>query len=201
MTYGVLMRFAMTLLGVLLSSTAMAGGIGLITTGGMYSETVYFYDGSDELRQYQQSQNIGTYGTGMEFTLGDRDDKIIGVARGYWIQETPQQNPANSTSLVSPDDVVANWREKSRNVGMFSVGLQWAFWEKEKLRLNAVAMFGSGFLTDDHTEFFIAEAGAGASYRITRNIDAHAELQYALRNRKGLRHGFNGYAGIRYLFD
>ena len=195
------MRFATTILGILLSSNAFAGGIGLLATGGMYTETVYFYDSSKELQQYQQSQTIGTYGTGLEFALGDRDDKIMGLARWYWLQETPQHDPALSTGLVEPDNVVANWRDTARNVGMFSVGLQWAFWTKNKIRLNANAMFGSGFLTTDHSEFFIAEAGAGMSYRISRDIDAHVEVQSALRNRKGLKHGMNSYAGIRYLFD
>jgi hypothetical protein len=195
------MRFAITTLGILLSSNAYAGGIGLLATGGMYTETVRFYDSSDEFKQYQQEQTIGTYGTGIEFSLGDRDDKILGLARWYWIQETPQKDPALSTGLVDPDNVVANWRDKTRNVGMFSVGLQWSFWTKDKLRLNANAMFGSGFLTTDHTEFFIAELGAGASYRFARNIDAHLAVQYAVRNRKGLSHGMNTYAGVRYLFD
>lgn len=195
------MRFAMTTMGILLSSNAFAGGIGLLGTGGMYTESVYFYDSSQEFQQYSQTQTIGTYGTGLEFSLGDRDDKIMGMARFYWIQETPQTDPAKTTGLVDPENVVANIRDTTKNVGMFSVGLQWTYWEKEKLRLNVNAMFGSGFLTTDHSEFFIAEAGIGTAYRISRDVDFHVEVQYALRNRKGLRHGMNTYAGIRYLFD
>ena len=195
------MRFAMTILGILLSSNAFAGGIGLLGTGGMYSESVYFYDSSQEFQQYKQTQTIGTYGTGLEFSLGDRDDKIMGLARFFWIQETPQVDPAERTGLVDPEDVVANIRDKTRNVGMFSVGLQWTYWEKNKTRLNVNATFGSGFLTTDHSEFFFAEAGAGTSYRISRDVDFHIEVQYALRNRKGLKHGVNTYTGIRYLFD
>jgi len=188
-------------MGILLSSNAFAGGIGLLGTGGMYTESVYFYDSSQEFQQYSQTQTIGTYGTGLEFSWGDRDDKIMGMARFYWIQETPQTDPAKTTGLVDPENVVANIRDTTKNVGMFSVGLQWTYWEKEKLRLNVNAMFGSGFLTTDHSEFFIAEAGIGTAYRISRDVDFHVEVQYALRNRKGLRHGMNTYAGIRYLFD
>ena len=195
------MRFAMTILGTLLSSNAIAGGFGLLATGGMYTETVHFYDSSKEFQQYQQSQTIGTYGTGLEVALGDRDDKIMGLARWFWLQETPQKDPALSTGLVEADNVVANWRDTTRNVGVFSVGIQWSYWTKNKLSLNANAMFGTGFLTTDHSEFFLAEAGAGASYRLTRTMDAHMEVQYAVRNRKGLTHGMNTYAGIRYLFD
>ena len=195
------MRFAMTIMGILLSSNAFAGGIGLLGTGGMYSESVYFYDSSKEFQQYSQTQTIGTYGTGVEFALGDRDDKIMGLARWYWIQETPQTDPAKTTGLVDAENVVANIRDTTRNVGVFSVGLQWTYWEKNKTRLNVNAMFGSGFLTTDHSEFFIAEAGVGTSYRITRDLDFHVEVQYALRNRKGLKHGMNTYTGIRYLFD
>ena len=195
------MRIAMTTMGILLSSNAFAGGVGLLGTGGIYTESVYFYDSSKEFQQFSQTQTIGTYGTGLEFSLGDRDDKIMGVARFYWIQETPQTDPAKTTGLVEPDNVVANIRDNTKNVGMFSVGLQWTYWEKEKTRLNLNAMFGSGFLTDDHSEFFFAEAGAGTSYRISRDVDFHVEVQYALRNRKGLKHGVNTYAGIRYLFD
>ena len=195
------MRLAMSILGLFLSTNAFAGGVGLLTTGGMYSETVYFYDSSKEFQQYQQPQTIGTYGTGVEAVIGDRDDKIMGVARFYWLQETPQQDPSTSTSLVDAEDVVANWREDARNVGIFTVGLQGTYWRKNKLSLNATVMLGSGFLTTDNSEFFLAEAGAGVSYRITRAVDAHLDVQYALRNRKGLLHGVNTYAGIRYLFD
>jgi hypothetical protein len=195
------MRFAMSMMGILLSTNAFAGGVGLLATGGFYTETVYFYDSSKEFQQYQQSQTIGTYGTGVEVALGDRDDRIMGMARWYWIQETPQKDPALSTGLVDTDNVVANWRENTRNVGIFTVGLQWAFLKKEKFSLNANAMFGSGFLTTDHTEFFMAEAGAGAAYRLSTTLDAHIEVQYAVRNRKGLLHGVNTYAGLRYLFD
>lgn len=195
------MRLAMSILGLFLSTNAFAGGVGLLTTGGMYSETVYFYDSSKEFQQYQQPQTIGTYGTGVEAVIGDRDDRIMGVARFYWLQETPQQDPSVSTSLVDAENVVANWREDARNVGIFTVGLQGTFWRKNKLSLNATAMFGSGFLTTDNSEFFLAEAGAGVSYRVTRAVDAHLNVQYALRNRKGLLHGVNTYAGIRYLFD
>ena len=117
------MRLAMSILGLSLSSQAFAGGVGILATGGMYSETVYFYDSSTEFQQYQQPQTIGTYGTGIQVALGDRDDRIMGVARWYWLQETPQQDPAASTGLVEPENVVANWREDARNV-VFS---QWVF--------------------------------------------------------------------------
>jgi len=185
-----------------MSTNALAGGVGLLATSGMYSETVYFYDSSKEFQKFEQMQTIGTFGTGLEFTLGDRDDRVMGLARAYWLYETPQQDPADRTELVASDDVVAAWRENGRNVGMFSVGLQWGFYgDPSNFQLYALGMVGSGFLTTDHTEFLLVEAGVGASYRLTRSIDAHVEVQYALRNRKGLRHGVNGYAGVRYLFD
>jgi hypothetical protein len=195
------MRLALTTLALMLSTNAFAGGIGLLATGGMYSDTVHFYDSSKEFQQYQQTQTIANYGSGIEFALGDRDDKILGLARWYFLQETPQKDPALSTGLVDPDNVVANWRDTPRNVGMFSVGLQWSFWSRDKLSLNATAMFGSGFLTTDHTEFFVAEGGGGASYRVARDMDLHLSVQYSLRNRKGLSHGMSSFAGVRYLFD
>ena len=89
------MRSALPLLAALASAPAFAGGVGLIGAGGLYTERVYFYDAAGD--QYKQSQVIGSYGAGIEIALGDRDDRILGISRLYWVQDTPEKDPANST--------------------------------------------------------------------------------------------------------
>ena len=112
------MRFLATAIGSTLfaSSTAWAGGVGIVGTGGMHTETVHFYSSVDAIGdpyanfrdydQYQLSQTLGNGGFGIELMLGDRDDKITGVFRGFYNIDQPQQDPATVTSLVAAEAVV-----------------------------------------------------------------------------------------------
>ncbi|MFT7520059.1 MAG: hypothetical protein ACI9MC_002203 [Kiritimatiellia bacterium] len=196
------MRVALTVLALLVTTNAVAGGVGLLATGGLYNERVYFYDKSDNYRQYQQTQTIGTMGTGLELTLGDRDDRVNGIARAYWQLETPQSDPANLTGLVDPGNVVAAYREEARHIGIFTVGMQiMLLGSPDKFSLNLVGTAGSGFLTEDHTEFLMLELGTGANYRIARNLELNVTAQAHLRYRKWTRMGVTSYAGMRVLFD
>jgi hypothetical protein len=197
------MRSALPLLGLLASAPSFAGGIGILGVGGMYTERVYYYDQAGD--QYRQIQVIGSAGAGIELALGDRDDKVLGIARGYWNIDTPEKQPDWRSNDNPPDSSVApiaNTRDKVRNVGVFMVGLQWTFaGNPEKFGVNALFLAGTGFITSDHTEYLQAELGAGFNYRITRSLDFHVDLTYQMRWRKYLRSGFNGVAGIRVLFD
>lgn len=181
---------------------AFAGGVGLTLSSGITTDTVYFYDASDNMAQYQQSQVIPNFGTGLEFVLGDRDDKITGLFRAFWLQDAAQKDPATTTSLVDPADVVANVREVPNNIGLATFGIQWGFLGKpDKFQLGAVTSLGAGFLTTDHSEFALGEAGLNCTYMFGRSIQAYAEVGAVARYRKVFRPGGQAHLGVRVLFD
>ncbi|MCO4743850.1 MAG: hypothetical protein KC912_03615 [Proteobacteria bacterium] len=184
------------------TSPALAGGLGVLGTFGVHNEPVYFYDSSNNLAQYKLSETIANYGTGIELVLGDRDDRILGTLRGYWVQDSAQRDPASITQTVNPSNVVSAFRDTPRNVGMASVGLQWGIIGSPDLfQFNAVGGLGSGFLTNDHTEFLFLEGGVGAHYQFARSMQVFGNVMYTMRWRKGAQHGPIAYAGVRYLFD
>jgi hypothetical protein len=195
------MRAALTLAALLSTSPAFAGGVGVLATGGVRTDTVYWYDANDEMAQIRQPQLLVLTGAGGEFLLGDRDDKILGVFRGYWLMVGPETDPAKLTSRTDAE-VVANWREEPQHVGMGTVGVQWGFLgDPRKLQLNAVGSAGSGFLTSDHREFVQVELGLGGSYTFARSFQAHLSVVGTGMMRKTPAFGANVYGGIRYLID
>jgi hypothetical protein len=184
------------------SSTAFAGGFGLMGLGGVHTDTVYFYDSSNNMAQIRQTQTLPQYGVGGEFLLGDRDDRIIGVFRGYWMQDAPQQDPAERTKTVAPENVVAAVRTEPKNIGAASFGVQWGLWgDPEKLMVTGITAVGSGFLTTDHTEFMMLQLGGGATYAFRPDMQVFADVNYTGRYRKNFSNGVTAYAGVRYLFD
>lgn len=196
------MRAVLASLLLAASTPALAGGVGVLTTGGFRNQPVYFYDSSDSMRQYKISETLGHGGGGIEILLGDRDDRFIGTFKGYYIYESPERDPAGITSAVDPGNVVAAWRTEGRHIGVASVGLQAGIIGKPRTKqLVAVADLGSGFLTTDHTEYLQAQIGLGGTAMLSREIQVYAQAQYHLRNYKGLYHGATATAGIRYMFD
>lgn len=187
---------------LLLPAPAYAGGLGLTLASGFTSEKVFFYDSSDNDAQYQQTQTILNFGTGLEFVLGDRDDKITGLFRGFWLQDAAQRDPALTTGLVDPNDVVANVREVPRNIGIATFGVQWGFLGKpDKFMLSAVTSVGAGFLTTDHTEFAMGQVGLGGTYAIGRTLQAYIDASGIVRYRKVFFPGAEAHIGIRVMFD
>lgn len=196
------MRSAVLSIALLSSAPALAGGVGIVGTGGTYNQPVYFYDGANDNLQYRQQQMIPTFGTGIEFVLGDKDDRWQGLFRGYWLGHAPEADPATRTTSVDADDVISNHRDYLRHTGLAMVGVQWGFWGRpEGFMLTANAMIGSGFLTFDHEEWLQAELGAGAAYRLSRRLQLAGNVAYAIKQRKGITHGVNGYVSLRFLFD
>lgn len=187
---------------LVLPAPAYAGGVGLTLASGFTSENVFFYDSSDNDKKYQQTQTILNFGTGLEFVLGDRDDKITGLFRGFWLQDAPQKDPALTTTSVDPNDVVANVRDVPRNIGLATFGVQWGFLGKpDKFMLNAVTSVGAGFLTTDHTEFAMFQVGLGGTYAIGRTLQAYVDVSGIIRYRKIFHPGAEAHAGIRVMFD
>lgn len=181
-------------LGLLASHRAEAGGIGLIGTGGMHADRVYGYNGDVQAKPEEQMN--ANYGTGLELTLGDRDNRISGIFRFYWLEDGPQSPPKNG------DGVNYAIRTGTRDVGMFAGGLQWGLvGDPTRIQLTAVTLVGSGFLTNDFTEFAIGEAGIGGTFNATRHLQVFAEATGGIRYRKRVFPTVNGTLGVRYLFD
>ncbi|MBT3217797.1 MAG: hypothetical protein HN348_01790 [Proteobacteria bacterium] len=208
------MRFAATLIASLFffTSSAFAGGFGLMMHGGTHSERVYFYSDHDaagdklanfrDYEQYQLVQSLLNGGGGIELILGDRDDKITGVFRGYYLIDQAQKDPADFTELVDPSYVVSTHRETARHSGVAQIGLNWGIFGKPKgFQFGAVAHVGSGFMTSDHTEFLTADIGLTINYRFIRQMQFFTDVVYQMRWRKGASHGATMFTGVRYLFD
>jgi hypothetical protein len=196
------MKAAITLMFLALSTPAFAGGLGTLVSGGFHSETVYFYDKSDDNQQYQQPQLLGSVGGGLEVILGDQDDRFQGIFRGYWFMDGPQHDPATTTGLVSPQQVVAGWRDEPRHIGIATIGLQIGLiGEPSGFQVTAVGAVGSGFLTNDHTEFLVVELGGGFTHPLGRQVQLFGNVVGNMRVRKGTNFGATSYVGTRFLFD
>lgn len=196
------MRVLVALFIAALSTPAFAGGLGVLAHGGVRGQEVYFYDSSDNLKQYSLGQTLANFGGGLEMMIGDRDDRIIGTFKGYYVYETAERDPGTITTLVEPENVVADWREDPRHIGVVSVGLQIGLLgQPSDKQLVAVADIGSGFLTRDHTEYLQVQVGAGGTLSLSREIQLYGQAQYHLRSFKGLHHGAAVTIGARYLFD
>lgn len=177
---------------LLLSSPAQAGGIGLIGTGGMHADRVYGY--TDDVQEKPEDQMNANYGGGFELMLGDRDNRISGIFRFYYLQDGPQSAPKNGDTYAV--------RTTSRDIGMFTGGLQWGLvGDPTRLQLTLVTLIGSGFLTQDFTEFAQGEAGVGGTFNPTRHMQIFAEATGGIRYRKRVYPTANATLGVRYLFD
>jgi hypothetical protein len=190
------------LIGLAFAGNAYAGGLGILGDIGFRSQPVYFYDSANDLKQYKQTQQILGFGAGLEVVLGDRDDRIFGVFRGYWLREVPERHPSDTTEIVGSGDVVATVRDEPRDVGVGTVGVSWGFvGQPDGFMVNALGSMGSGFLTSDHTEYLQVELGVGVSNRFGKNLLLFADAVYQVRFRKGFFSGPSMMGGVRYLFD
>lgn len=210
------MRFALILPALFASlPEAHAGGIGPLVMGGIHTEPLYYYssrrnDGAGanipdaaNYPQYKQTQILGHVGSGLELMLGDRDDLIQGAFRVFWMMDTPQIDPSKNSELSDPAAVVAEWRSQNRHMGVGTVGLQWGVLRAaaDKFKFGFSLHVGTGFLTNNRTEFFLFQPGVNISYAINRTLEFYTDVDYGLRVRKQFSHGLYATAGIRVMFD
>ena len=199
------MRILVSLIGLLFASNAYAGAFGLYGSSGVHEGKAYYYR-SDGL-QGIDSQYRPHVGSGFEMMLGDKDDRLIGLVRLAWNQDWAMNNPeytvtkdenGNDYTYTHPDYA----SEGKRNDGVITVGLQWGIWgEPTAFQLIGLTSFSSGFWTIDNLEYFMPEAGVGATYTINDQYQFHSTVSLAPRYRKQLYWGTNVVAGVRYLFD
>jgi hypothetical protein len=191
--------------------TAHAGGIGLVASGGAHVEPLYFYSSVDEdgnpypspasYDQFKLDQTIPHYGGGFEFLLGDRDDKIIGVTRFYFLLDGPQMDPSGSTD-VAEEDLVVKYRDTARQMGIGTIGLNWGIVGNPKnFQLGLATHIGAAFATNDYTEFMIGNIGPSVTYKPSRTTQVFAEATYQVRYRQYIQHSGNLALGVRYFFD
>jgi hypothetical protein len=198
---------------LLLSGTAYAGGLGVLATGGIHTERVFYYSNLNpangelyrdiaDYDQFSMTQLLPQIGSGLNLVLGDRDDKITGDARFFWMMDTPQADPASIDTNVPDENVVADVRNDPRHVGLMMLGLSWGLvGSPDKVQLAAVGHVGSAFITLDHTEFLLVNVGPGVTVRLARQAQLFADVSYQLRYRKEFDHSVAGTLGVRYLFD
>lgn len=205
------MRAAVALVALLTATPAFAGGIAPIVTGGFHMEDVYYYTRTNpdtgvdypspaEYPQEKVSQAIGNIGSGLELILGDRDDMIQGVFRGYWMMDAAQTDPTRNASAGT---TVVNYRDKARHVGVGSVGIQIGVFRaaEDRFKLGVSTHVGTGFLTTDGNGYFLGQVGLNAGYKVNRTLEVFVDVDYGLRVQKTLSHGVYGTAGLRVLFD
>lgn len=186
--------------GLFVSSSASAGGLGLMLTGGTHSDTAYFYDAEGE--QGTDRQNRPNGGIGAEVVLGNDDDKIHGVTRFYLNMDAPLADP--DTGDVPKDEATFPPASEQgwSTVGVMLVGVQWSLLGDPKgkeLVLHSLA--GTGFATINSLEYLQVDVGPGYNMMLGDRLQLSASLAATARYRKGLSVGPNVYAGIRYIFD
>jgi hypothetical protein len=177
---------------------ARAGGLGIVATGGMHTDRAYYYNAEGE--QGIDNQNLPQAGIGIEGLLGDRDDKILGVMRVYWLREAPPNTPDTQgvEDAVHPDYESLD----PRDIGVAEIGIQWGLLgDPRGLQLALTTLLGSGFITTDNTQFFLADVGIGGTFAATDSIQVYANVAMNFRHRKIVSYGPAAFAGVRYLFD
>lgn len=185
--------------GFLTPSVAHAGGIGLVGTGGFHFDRLYYYK-QNELGKYDQQTPVdqmnSDFGGGLEILLGDKDNKVLGMFRLYYVQDAPQSDPASAA------DYTFKVRKDPRSIGMIDAGLSFGvLGEPDKLQGTVVGFLGSGFFTSDQTEFVQAQLGVGGTYMIARHLQASVQVTGGSRYLKRLYPIAQGSGSIRYLFD
>ena len=189
---------AMCSLFLLFPTSAFAGSIGLITNSGLHEGRAYYYDSDGQ--QGIDSQYKPHIGYGFQFTLGDKDNRLMGIIRLQnntdWPLEDPETPGGEDYTHPPYSDLGPS------NTGSTGIGLQWGLWGNPTgFQLIATTVLSAGFWTTANTEYFLPEAGLGATYTINDMIQLHAELAGGVRYRKAFYTSTNVYAGIRYLFD
>jgi len=186
------------LAGIALPSSAWAGGVGLLTTGGLHQDRAYYYDQAGN--QGIDSQNRLNYGGGFIAVLGDKDDRIQGVMRLWFVQDQAVTDP-NTGTTVDPVFPPAS-SQGPRNLGLFTAGVEWGLLgDPDGLQLTLETHAGSGFATADASEFLLVEVGPGATWALADHVQLFGSLTADMRYRKRAYMSENLYIGARYMFD
>lgn len=182
------------------TTPALAGGVGVMTTGGMHEAKAYYYDNLG--RQGIDTQQRPNAGFGAEVMLGDKDDRIMGLMRVYtnvdWPTEEPTLDGVSEEDAIYPEAHL----EAPRLDGTITMGVQWGLWgDPSGFQLVATTMFGSAFITPDNLEYLIAEGGVGANYMVNERFQLAGTVAFAGRFRKQITISESMFVSARYMFD
>lgn len=176
---------------------AHAGGLGVVTTAGIHGDRVYSYDvdvNGVATQTDPENQINPNYGAGLEVVLGDKDLKVAGVFRGFYLQDAPQQEPTKGA--------IFNVRDVPRDLGIITAGLQWGvLGDPGELQMTVLGTMGAAVFTADLTGYVTAEAGVGGTWMAARRVQVAASVAGGIRYQKRFYPTANAYAGVRYLFD
>jgi hypothetical protein len=189
-------------LALLLSSgVAYAGGFGLLGAGGLHEGRAYYY--RDDGEQGVDVQHRPNFSLGGEVLLGDREDRVNGMARIYFLGDMPLNTPDLSQEDKSHEYTFPPDAEQPiRKVGVMTIGAQWGLYgDPTDTQLILTTMVGSGFATLDKSEFLVFEPAVGVSKMLGDNFQLAANLAFTGRYRKRFYVGENVYVGLRYMFD
>ena len=183
-------------------TTAEAGGVGVTLSGGFHQDRVYYYN--EEGEQGIDTQLPMNTGWGGELLLGDRDNRVLGIVRGYVARDAPLKNPDPQALGESPGEYVYPNVEKDGPTtrGAASVGMQWGIWgDPNGFQVIATSLIGSQFWTVDNLETAIFQAGVGVSHTVNERYQFAASLDATSRFRKRFQWGGDVWLSARYLFD
>ena len=186
------------LAGLFAPAPALAGGVGLLTNAGFHQARTYYYD--EEGRQGIDSQHRFNYGVGGVAVLGDKDDRVQGVMRIYFMQDQPLAvpNTGDTVDAVYPAESEQGWKP----YGVMTAGIQWGlFGDPDGLQLTLETHAGSGFASTEALEFLLVEAGPGGTWAMTDRMQLVGSLTASMRYRKRAYLSENLYLGVRYMFD
>jgi len=187
-----------------LATPAVAGGLGLIGTSGLHQTRLFYYDVDGD--QYRNLQVRPNNGGGIEVVLGDKDDKLLGLARGFFMVDAAPETPTDPSG--DPPITVAV-PEGPLYVGLTTVGVHWGvLGDPTRFQAHIASNLGAAIVTLDSTtgeganlEYVLGEVGVGAHYHFARKFQVYADAVFALRYRKSFSPGGSGYLGVRYMFD
>ena len=183
------------------SAPALAGGIGVVGTAGFHQVNAPYYRSDGE--QGIDSQIRPNFGYGAELMLGDKDDRIQGLARLFAVSDAPPNEPDTSGESSDYEYVFpAHHEQGNETSGVLLVGVQWGILgDPAGLQLVANTVGGAAFATRNNTEFVMVEGAVGGTYAINDRLQAFANVGVAGRYRKRLSVTENVYVGARFLLD
>jgi len=188
---------------LLTPTAAFAGGVGVTMGAGLHQDRAYYY--RDDGAQGIDKQAPTNTGIGVELLLGDRDDRIIGLVRGYVSHDGALTNPdpASLGEDMSYDYIYPDVESMGgRNVGAAAVGIQWSLWgDPAGFQVIANSLIGSGFWTLDNLEYALFQAGVGATYTMNERFQLMGSLDATSRFRKRFDFGADVWVSARYMFD
>ena len=186
-----------------LPTVAVAGGVGVTMGGGFHQDEAYYY--RDDGEQGIDKQRPLNSGVGAELLLGDRDDRVLGVVRGYMAFDAPLSNPDPVELGEDPSydytfpDVEA---QPGAKVGAIAVGIQWGLWgDPNRFQVIATSLIGAPFWTTNNLETALFQGGVGASYTMNERFQFVGSLDGTARFRKSFSLGADVWLSARYMFD